>query len=326
VTKAIYCDCGLICRGDSDEELLREAERHLRDDHPALAGKVRSSDLLAMAVEVEAEPEPAYDEPPDAEEPLALRRDATVVTLLLNRPRSRNALSLELMRRLSAELRTLADDPEVRAIVIGGAGPAFSSGHDLRELREADDAAARIIFTADAELMRAVREAPQPVVARVQGPAAAAGCHLVAACDLAVASSSATFSVPGPVMGLVGTTAMVEVARLIGRRRATQMLLTGAPVTAETALDWGLVNAVVSPRELPAAARAMALAASAGAPGTTALAKRYLRKVLEVTVDAAYALAVDMTVRTVPGEEAQEGIAAFLGKRPPAWRTGRDGG
>ena len=218
----------------------------------------------------------------------------------------------------------MADDPAVRAVVIGGTGPAFSSGHDLRELHRADGVVTQTLFTADAELMQTVRELPQPVVARVQGPATAAGCHLVAACDLAVASSSATFAVPGPVMGLVGTTAMVEVARLIGRRRATQMLLTGAPVSAATALEWGLVNAVVPPRELAAAARAMALAASAGAPRTTALAKRALHEVLDTPIDAAYARAVELSVQTVPDIDAQEGIAAFLEKRPPAWRSGRE--
>jgi enoyl-CoA hydratase/carnithine racemase len=321
MTKAIYCDCGLICRGDSDEELLRAAERHLREEHPALAGRVRSEDLLAMAVEVE--PDPPDEDPSSSQEPVTVRRDGPVLTVLLNRPRTRNALSLALMREVTARLRAAGDDRDVRAVVLGGAGPAFCSGHDLRELAGADDAAARTVFDADAELMRTIRELPQPVVARVQGPATAAGCHLVATCDLAVASTSATFAVPGPVTGLVGTTAMVEVARLIGRRRATQMLLTGAPVSAEVALAWGLVNAVVPPRELPAAARAMALAASAGAPGTTALAKRGLHDVLDAPVDAAYAHAIDLTVRTLPESDAQEGIAAFLEKRPAAWRTGR---
>ena len=184
--------------------------------------------------------------------------------------------------RLTAALGSAGADRSVRAVVIAGAGPVFCSGHDLRELRAADFDAARTLFRADADLMRAVRELPQPVVARVQGPASAAGCHLVAACDLAVASSHATFAVPGPVTGLVGTTAMVEVGRLIGRRRAMQMVLTGAPISAATALEWGLVNAVVDARELSAAADAMALSASAGAPGTIALAKRGLHEALRL--------------------------------------------
>jgi hypothetical protein len=164
-----------------------------------------------------------------------------------------------------------------------------------------------------------VRDLPKPVVARVEGPATAAGCHLVAACDLAVASAAATFAVPGPVTGLVGTTAMVEVGRLIGRRRAMQMVLTGAPISAATALEWGLVNAVVPARDLAAAALALARSASAGAPLATALAKRGLHEALDRPVEQAYADAVDLTVRTVPGAEAQEGIAAFLEKRRAAW-------
>lgn len=323
MTKAIYCDCGLICRGDSDEELLRAAEEHLRQEHPALAGRVRGDDLLAMAVEVA---DPVDAAPSTAEGVLAVRRDGPVVTLVMNRPASRNALSLDLMRALRRELDTIGAEGGVRAVVIGSAGPVFSSGHDLRELHGADETVARTIFDADASLMLAIRELPQPVVARVQGPAAAAGCHLVAACDLAVASSQATFAVPGPAMGLVGATAMIEVSRLIGRRRATQMLLTGAPISAATALDWGLVNAVVPAGELETAARAIASSASAGAPETTAMAKRGLHASLEGPIDVAYRRAVDLTVRTVQGDEAQEGIDAFLAKRPPAWRAQRPGG
>jgi enoyl-CoA hydratase/carnithine racemase/predicted small metal-binding protein len=319
MTKAIFCDCGLVCRGDSDEELLREAARHLAEEHPALAGRVRSDDLLAMAVEID--PEPPADEAGEADEPLVIRHRRAVVILTLNRPRSRNALSLDLIRRLTSVLGAVGADTGVRAVVIAGAGPVFCSGHDLRELRAADRNAVQDLFAADAVLMRTVRELPQPVVARVQGPATGAGCHLVAACDLAVASSHATFAVPGPVIGLVGTTAMVEVGRLIGRRRAMQMVLTGAPIAADTALAWGLVNAVVSERELSAAAEAMARSASAGAPGTIALAKRGLHEALDRPIDQAYSEAVALTARTVPEAEAQEGIAAFLDKRPPKWRS-----
>lgn len=320
MTKAIYCDCGLICRGDSDEELLRAAEEHLRREHPALAGRVRGDDLLAMAVEVA--PDPVDDASPGAGVPLAVGRDGPIASLVMNRPASRNALSLDLMRTLRRELDAIGADPSVRAVVIGSAGPVFCSGHDLRELHGADEDAARTIFQADTALMRAIRELPQPVVARVQGPATAAGCHLVAACDLAVASPQATFAVPGPVMGLVGATAMVEVARLIGRG---QMLLSGAPVSASTALDWGLVNAVVPAQELATAARAIASGAASGAPGATALAKRGLHGSLEGPIDDAYERAVELTVRTITGDEAQEGIGAFLAKRRPTWRGGGTG-
>jgi enoyl-CoA hydratase/carnithine racemase len=320
MTKAIYCDCGLVCRGDSDEELLREAERHLREEHPAIAGGVRSEDLLAMAVEIGSDP--ATDEPSPTDGPLVVRRDGSIVTLVLNRPHTRNALSLELIRTLSAAVAEAGSDPAVRAVVLAASGSAFCAGHDLRELRGAEEKAVQQLFDADSELMRTVRQLPKPVVASVQGPATAAGCHLVAACDLAVASPNATFAVPGPTIGLVGTTAMVEVGRLIGRRRAMQMLLTGAPVPADTALEWGLVNAVVPAPELPAAARTLALAASRGAPRTIALAKGGLHEALDHPLAGAYARAVRLTVRTVSDEEAQEGVIAFLDKRRPRWRRG----
>jgi enoyl-CoA hydratase/carnithine racemase len=157
------------------------------------------------------------------------------------------------------------------------------------------------------------------VIAQVHGMAAAGGCHLVAACDLAVASPDARFAVPGPVIGLVGTTAMVEVARLVGRRRALQMLLSGVPISAETALAWGLVNAVVPTDELAAAAHAMARAASSGGPETGALAKRALYENLDLSLPDAYAHASEVTWQSLPGAEAQEGIAAFLDKRRAAW-------
>jgi enoyl-CoA hydratase/carnithine racemase len=321
VSKAIYCDCGLVCRGDSDEELLREAERHLRDEHPALAGKVRPQDLLAMAVEIA--PQPVAADPHEAEGPLVVRRDGAIATVILNRPERRNALSLDLIRQLRRELSAVGGDAGVRAIVIAGAGPVFCSGHDLAEMRGIDEAACRALFEADSGLMKDLHHLPQPVVARVHGPASAGGCHLVAACDFAIASPAATFAVPGPILGLVGTTAMVEVARVVGRRRAMQMLISGAPISAETALSWGLVNAVVPASELVAASHVMATAASAGAPETVAVAKRALYDNLDLSLDDAYAHASEITWRTVPGADAQEGISAFLDKRRPAWR--RDG-
>ena len=319
MSKAIYCDCGLVCRGDSDEELLREAERHLREEHPGLAGGVRRRDLLAMAVEVM--PEPVSDDPDPAAGPLVVRRRGAFATVILNRPERRNALSLALLTRLRHELSALGADPGVRAIIIAGAGPAFCSGHDLVEMRGADEAACRELFESDSSLMQDLHNLPQPVVARVHGPASAGGCHLVAACDLAVASPEATFAVPGPTLGLVGTTAMVEVARVVGRRRAMQMLLSGAPISAGTALSWGLVNAVVPAGELVAASHAMAAAASAGAPTTAAVAKRALHHNLDLGLADAYAHATELMWRTVPAGDAQEGIAAFLDKRRPAWRS-----
>lgn len=319
MSKAIYCDCGLVCRGDSDEELLREAERHLMEEHPGLAGRVRQRDLLAMAVEVS--PEPTADLAHEAEGPLVVRRSGAIATVILNRPARRNALSLDLIARFREALSALGAHPRVRAVIIAGTGTAFCSGHDLGELRGADESAARELFEADSALMQEIHRLPQPVIARVHGPASAGGCHLVAACDLAIASPRATFAVPGPALGLVGTTAMVEVARVVGRRRAMQMLLTGTPISAETALGWGLVNAVVPAGELIVASHATAAAASAGAPETTAAAKRALYDNLDHPLAEAYEQASELTWRSIPGAEAQEGVSAFLDKRDPSWRT-----
>jgi enoyl-CoA hydratase/carnithine racemase len=316
MSRAIYCDCGLVCRGDSDEELLREANRHLRDKHPELRGRVRPEDLLAMAVDVAPA---ATEDPEPTERPLAVGRHGAVATLTLNRPERRNALSLELIARLREELGAIAVDPGVRAVILGGAGTAFCAGHDLTELHGADEEAARALFEADAALMQDLHALPQPVVARVHGPASAGGCHLVAACDLAIASPAATFAVPGPALGIVGTTAMVEVARVIGRQRAMRMLLTGAPIPARTALEWGLVAEVVAAAELVPASFAMAAAASSGAPGTVALAKRALYRNLDLGLAEAYGHATELTWRTITGAEAQEGIGAFLERRRPAW-------
>lgn len=318
MSKAIYCDCGLVCRGDSDEELLREAQRHLREEHPGLSGRVRQRDLLAMAVEVS--PEPTAEIADEAEGPLVVRRSGAIATVVLNRPARRNALSLDLIGRLRKELSSLAADAGVRAVIITGTGPSFCSGHDLGELHGSDERAARELFEADSALMQDLHASPQPIIARVHGPATAGGCHLVAACDLAIASPRATFAVPGPAIGLIGTTALVEVARVVGRRRAMQMLLTGAPISAETALAWGLVNAVVPAADLVVASHAMAVSASAGAPETTAAAKRALYENLDLPLSDAYDHATELTWRSVPGAEAQEGVSAFLEKRDPVWR------
>ncbi len=318
MAKAIYCDCGLVCRGDSDDELLQAAQRHLRDEHPALAGRVRAEDLLAMAVEV-APPAPAQEVAAPSGRPLDVARDGPTAVVTLNRPERRNALSSELIDLLRREVGALGRDPAVTSVVIAGAGPAFCSGHDLEELRDCDEASARELFEADADLIRRLRSLPQPVVARVHGAAWAGGCHLAAACDLVIASPAATFAVPGPALGLPGTTAMVELARVVGRQRAMWMLLTGSPVAAETALAWGLVSRVVPAEELGAASVALARSVSAGAPGAVATGKRWIHESLDLDLDEACRRASELMWRAVPGPEAQEGIAAFLDKRPPSW-------
>src|SRR5437016_10368994 len=204
-----------------------------------------------------------------ATEPLlTVTREGEVATLTLNRPAQRNALSLELMRQVIAALGELRADPELRVVVIAGAGPAFSAGHDLGEMVGLDLGRYREVFAACTEMMNAIHELPQPVIARVHGIATAAGCQLVAACDLVVASSEAKFATPGVRIGLFCSTPMVEVSRAVGRKRALEMLLTGEAIDAETAADWGLVNRVAPPEELDAAVEALAQKIAAASPLT----------------------------------------------------------
>ncbi|MCS7313962.1 MAG: enoyl-CoA hydratase-related protein, partial [Bryobacterales bacterium] len=178
--------------------------------------------------------------------------------LTLNRPERRNALSLELMQALTAALEEVARDGDVRAVILAATGPVFCSGHDLHELRQAELDECRRIFRECVRLMTALRETPQPVIAEVQGVATAAGCQLVAACDLAVASVEARFATPGVRIGLFCSTPMVPLTRKIGAGRAFEMLATGEPIDAQTALAWGLVNRVVPAEKLREASLSLA--------------------------------------------------------------------
>jgi enoyl-CoA hydratase/carnithine racemase len=252
-------------------------------------------------------------------DPLLVDRDGAVVTLTLNRPERRNALSLDLMLTLTARLRETAADESVRAIVLGAAGPVFCSGHDLRELRGREEEEYARIFATCSELMLTLHRIPQPVVARVQGIATAAGCQLVAACDLAVASETARFATPGVRIGLFCTTPMVEVARSVGRKRALELLLTGEPIDAATAADWGLVNRVVPAERLDEEAAALAARVAAASGLTLGIGKRAFYENLEPQADAAYEHASAVMCANALARDAQEGIGAFLEKRAPVW-------
>src|SRR5881275_3327045 len=185
--------------------------------------------------------------------PVRVEMDGPAATVTLDRPEKRNALSLAVMEELIAALGSVSRTPGVRAIVLDGAGPAFSAGHDLSEMVGRDIAFYQRLFDVCTELMETIHRLPQPVVAKVHGIATAAGCQLVAACDLAVAAEGTRFATPGVKIGLFCSTPMVPVSRAIGRKRAMQMLLTGEPIDARTAADWGLVNLVVPAAELDAA-------------------------------------------------------------------------
>src|SRR3954449_9346287 len=258
--------------------------------------------------------------------PVLVRRDGPAARITLNRPAQRNALSLELMRDVTAALRELAGDAGVRAIVIEGAGPAFCAGHDLGEMVGGDLPFYQHVFDVCTEMMDAVHRAPQPVIARVYGIATAAGCQLVAACDLAVAAAEARFATPGVKIGLFCSTPMVPLSRAIGRKRALEMLLTGRPIDAATAVDWGLVNRAVPAAELDATIDELVAAIAQSSPLTVGIGKEAFYAQIELDEHRAYDLTKAVMAMNARADDAQEGICAFLEKRPPEWRGGRGAG
>lgn len=245
-----------------------------------------------------------------------------ITRLVLDRPERRNALSLQLMVEMLAALDTVAADDRARVLVIEGRGPVFSAGHDLAEMT--DDRGAAFyeeLFSTCVQLMTRVHELPQPVIAKVQGVATAAGCQLVAACDLAVASTAARFATPGVNIGLFCTTPMVPVARTIGRKRALEMLFTGEMIDAATALDWGLVNRVVAPEQLDAEVDALARRIASASAYVLAIGKRAFYAQDQLPEAAAYDIAAAVMVANAQADDANEGMRAFLEKRAPQWRN-----
>lgn len=248
-----------------------------------------------------------------------VRREPPAARIVLNRPEKRNALSLELMRELLAALEELGADPAVRAIVIEGEGPAFSGGHDLAEMSGRDAAFYDELFSVCTEMMEAIHRVPQPVIAKVHGVATAAGCQLVAACDLAVAAEDARFGTSGVRAGLFCTTPGVPVVRAVGRKRALELLLTGELIDARTAADWGLVNRVVPPAELEDAAAGLVDAVAGLSPVAIAMGKQAFYAQVDLDEAGAYDVAKQAIVANALEGDAQEGFAAFVEKRPPRW-------
>jgi enoyl-CoA hydratase/carnithine racemase len=240
--------------------------------------------------------------------------------ITLNRPEKRNALSLELMQELVGALREVSERDGVRTIVIEAAGSAFSAGHDLSEMIGRDEAFLAELFAVCTVMMETIQELSQPVIAKVHGIATAAGCQLVAACDLAVASDTARFGTPGVKIGLFCSTPMVPVSRAVGRKRAMQMLLTGETIDAATALDWGLVNRVVAPDELDAAVAELVEAIARASAHTVATGKRAFYEQIDRTEHDAYEHCKVVMTENALAADAQEGMSAFLEKRPPRWR------
>ena len=250
---------------------------------------------------------------------LTVTREGPVVVVTLNRPQRRNALSLKLMLELIRCLDEIGRDREIRAVILAAAGKVFCSGHDLGEMTGRDINEYRRIFDVCTELMTKLQSIPQPVIAEVQGIATAAGCQLVATCDLAVAAEEAAFATPGVKIGLFCTTPSVALTRAIGRKRALQMLLTGEMVDARTAADWGLINRVVPAAELSAAARELATKVAAASSLVVAIGKQAFYTQVDLDQPKAYAYAKEVMSMNALAADAQEGIGAFLGKRTPCW-------
>ncbi|HZY99401.1 MAG TPA: enoyl-CoA hydratase [Candidatus Baltobacteraceae bacterium] len=249
-----------------------------------------------------------------------VERDGDVAVITLSRPEKRNALSLEMMRELDDALASLAGDDTVHVAILRAEGPAFSAGHDLRELVDRDVEAYREVFEACVQLMGRVQSIPQPVIAEVAKVATAAGCQLVAACDLAVASTEATFATPGVRIGLFCSTPMVALTRAVGRKRAMEMLLTGESIDAETARDWGLVNRVVPPERLHAETLELARKIAWASRVVVGIGKAAFYRQIDLEQARAYDYAKEVMTQNALEEDAQEGMGAFLNKRVPQWK------
>jgi enoyl-CoA hydratase/carnithine racemase len=250
---------------------------------------------------------------------LAVDSAAGVLRLTLNRPQKRNALSQELLTVLGSTLDEVAADPTARVVVLGAAGAVFCSGHDLGEMVGREEEEYRSLFSLCSGVMQKLRRLPQPVIARVQGPATAAGCQLVAACDLAVAVEEATFATPGVKIGLFCTTPMVPLVRAVPAKAALEMLLTGKPIAARQALAWGLINRVVPAEKLDEGVREFTDAILAASPLTVRLGKEAFYRGLAVNEPEAYCLANAVMTDNALRRDAQEGMSAFLQKRKPQW-------
>jgi len=242
-----------------------------------------------------------------------------IATVTLNRPEKRNALSLALMRELTGTLREIGGRREIAVVILTGNGPAFSAGHDLSEMtgREIDDY--REIFDACCELMETVQGIPQPVIAMVRGIATAAGCQLAATCDLVLCEETSRFGTPGVKIGLFCSTPMVAVSRVIGPKRAMQMLLTGVPIDARTAADWGLVNEVVPSERLDERTREIAAQIAASSSTIIGIGKEAFYAQIDRDQRAAYDYTKTVMTMNALAADAQEGMCAFIEKRQPVW-------
>jgi enoyl-CoA hydratase/carnithine racemase len=251
---------------------------------------------------------------------LLVEANEPIAVITMNRAERRNALSLAMMEELIARFRTVSQNPNTRVIVLAANGSAFSSGHDLSELVDRQIGDYRHVFDVCTELMALIQSIPQPVIAEVQGIATAAGCQLVATCDLAVASEQSQFATPGVRIGLFCTTPMVALTRAVGRKRALEMLLTGTPIDAHTAMNYGLVNKVVPKEQLRQETQLLAARIADASSLTVSVGKQAFYTQIDLDQQKAYAYAKEVMSLNAAAEDAQEGIGAFLQKRVPCWR------
>ena len=243
-----------------------------------------------------------------------------IAVLTLNNPGRRNALSGAVLAALHERLTAIKTDPAVRVVVLRAEGPVFSSGHDLREMVGDDREGFAGLFAECTAVMESIRLLPQPVIAQVQGLATAAGCQLAATCDLAVAADTASFCTPGVQIGLFCSTPAVALARAVNPKQAMEMLLTGVPIPAQTALEWGLVNRVVPAAELESQVMDLARRIAQASAYTLAVGKEtFYRQLQAADRPAAYAIAQQTMVENLLAADGQEGITAFLEKREPRW-------
>lgn len=253
-------------------------------------------------------------------ENLLVEINAPLARVTLNRPERRNALSLALMKELSDCLRQIGQSREIGAVILAASGNVFSSGHDLNEMRGRTINDYRQLFDVCVEMMTLIQRIPQPVIAEVQGMATAAGCQLVATCDLALAAEAAKFATPGVRIGLFCSTPMVALTRAIGRKRALEMLMTGVPIGAQTAADWGLINRVVTADQLRNETEGLARQIAEASPLTIGIGKQAFYTQIEQDQSKAYDYTKEIMSLNAMAEDAQEGIGSFLEKRNPCWR------
>ncbi len=259
---------------------------------------------------------------PKPEGPVLLREDrGGVATLTLNRPQQMNLLTSEMLSALQSAFDAIAADKAVRVVVLTGTGKGFCAGHDLKEIQALGEQPKIVaLFEQCSRMMAAIPKLPQPVIAKVQGAAAAAGCQLVAQCDLAVAVDTAKFVTSGVSWGFFCSTPGVAIGRNLQRKHAMEMLLTGDPISAQRAMEWGLVNRVVPAAELDAAVDELAAKLAAKPPATVAAGKRGFYQQMDLNLEQAYALAGKVISSDFAHPEGREGMNAFIEKRDPSWK------